>query len=92
MYHRRHRTIVLSLAAGLGALALAFSLAPAQDSPISADQFAELHRLIKPQPGESPWAKIPWQTNLAAARQKAVAEDKPLFVWRAGGGEVLGRV
>ena len=55
------------------------------------DQFERLHKLIKPQPGESKWATIPWLTNLAEARRKAAAEDKPLFVWRAGGGEVLGR-
>jgi hypothetical protein len=58
---------------------------------IPADQFARLHALVKPQPGESRWATIPWLTNLPEARRRAVAEDRPLFVWRAGGGEVLGR-
>jgi hypothetical protein len=64
--------------------------APAE-ATIPAEQFERLHALLKPQPGESKWAQIPWLTDLAAARRKAVAEDKPLFVWRAGGGEVLGR-
>ena len=58
---------------------------------ITADQFSSLHTLIIPQPSESKWTTIPWLTSLPEARAKAVAEDKPLFVWRAGGGEVLGR-
>ena len=52
---------------------------------------AALTRLIKPQPGESKWAAIPWLTNLRDARERAVREDKPLFLWRAGGGDTLGR-
>lgn len=48
--------------------------------------------LIKPQANDSPWARIPWLTNLDEARKRAVAEDKPLLVWRAGGGAILGRV
>jgi hypothetical protein len=59
--------------------------------PIPADEFARLHRLIQPQAGESRWATIPWLTDLREARRRSAAEDRPLFVWRAGGGEVLGR-
>ena len=59
--------------------------------PITPDQLIPLQKLIRPQPGESKWATIPWLTDLQEARRKAAAEDKPLFVWRAGGGEVLGR-
>jgi hypothetical protein len=58
---------------------------------ISANDFEALHRLIKPQAGEAKWAEIPWLTNLQEARRRAVAEDKPLLLWRAGGGDVLGR-
>lgn len=54
--------------------------------------FQRFHDLIKPQELDSPWARIPWLTNLDQARRRAVAEDKPLFLWRAGGGGVLGRV
>jgi hypothetical protein len=61
------------------------------DPKISADRFDRLHRLIKPQAGESKWARIPWLTNLQEARKRAAAEDKPLLLWRAGGGDVLGR-
>ena len=56
------------------------------------DGVHELHRMIRPQPGEAKWAAIPWETNLQAARERAAREDKPLFLWRAGGGDVLGRV
>ena len=52
---------------------------------------AKLMPLIKPQPGESKWAAIPWLTNLKEARDRAVAQDKPIFLWRAGGGDTLGR-
>jgi hypothetical protein len=58
---------------------------------ISVQQFESLHRVIKPQPGESKWATIPWRIDLLEARRQAVADDKPLFVWRSGGGEALGR-
>jgi len=54
-------------------------------------RLAAIHRLIRPQPGESAWAAVPWTTDLAEARRRAAAEDKPIFVWRAGGGGVLGR-
>ncbi len=29
--------------------------------------------------------------TLQDARERAVKEDKPLFLWRSGGGDVLGR-
>jgi hypothetical protein len=58
---------------------------------ITPDTFDRLHALILPQEGEAKWATIPWLTSLAEARERAVKEDRPLFVWRAGGGEVLGR-
>ena len=57
----------------------------------SQEDAAALARLIKPQAGESRWAAIPWLTNLKEARERAVREDKPLFLWRAGGGDTLGR-
>jgi hypothetical protein len=58
---------------------------------LSAQEVLALRSLIKPQKDEAKWAAVPWRTNLAEARQEAARTDKPLFVWRAGGGEVLGR-
>jgi hypothetical protein len=51
----------------------------------SAEQFEHYHQLIRPQPGESPWMRIPWMTSLWEARQKAAAMGKPLLIWGAGG-------
>jgi hypothetical protein len=61
------------------------------DEILTAESFARLHALIKPQMGESQWARISWLTNLDEARRRSVAEDKPIILWRAGGGDVLGR-
>jgi hypothetical protein len=63
--------------------------APAE--PPAAPPFAALQRLIRPQPDESKWARVAWLTNLQEARRRAVAQDRPLFLWRSGGGDVLGR-
>jgi hypothetical protein len=89
-FSRRRSLVAIPFLAVFGT-----SLSLALDRPdqglLTAEQFAGLHALIKPQPGESKWAEIPWLTNLPEARKRSAAEDKPLFVWRAGGGEVLGR-
>jgi hypothetical protein len=78
------------VALAAGALAAPPKVVPGQPAPGSA-RFDELVRLIKPLAGEAKWAAVPWETSLARARERAVREDKPLFVWRAGGGDVLGR-
>jgi len=55
---------------------------------------AELDRLltvIKPQAGESPWREISWLTDVTEARQRAIAEDKPLVIFTAADGSPLGR-
>jgi hypothetical protein len=92
MFISKPKTITVFLAAALAAAGLR-SHAPAADSrkAISPSEFPRLHALIKPQAGEAKWAKIPWMTNLSEARRRAVAEDKPLLLWRSGGGDVLGR-
>jgi hypothetical protein len=46
---------------------------------LPADQFAKLHAAMSPR-GER-WTEIPWETDLAAARQKAIRERKPLLMW-----------
>jgi hypothetical protein len=76
--------------AGVAAI-WAVTVSVARADPIPPAQFEYLHRLIKPQADESKWAKVPWLTSLDEARQRAVAQDKPLLLWRAGGGDVLGR-
>jgi hypothetical protein len=91
MNHQRRTTMSRRLLYALPLL-LAWPAAPARAGErLTPETFGRLHRLIKPQPGESKWARVPWLTNLAEARKKAVAQDKPLLVWRSGGGDVLGR-
>jgi hypothetical protein len=55
------------------------------------EEFASLHKLILPGANDSQWMSVSWQpaTNLWAARQKAAAEGKPLFLWYMAG-EPLG--
>jgi hypothetical protein len=69
----------------LGLLLLpAVALANPHDA-ISPSDFERLHKEIRPRPGESVWAEIPWLYDLHKARQKAAAEGKPLCIWRMAG-------
>jgi hypothetical protein len=66
---------------------------PASDKLVhepSPDQFEQLHKLIKPQPGEWKFSEIPWVAGVGEARQKAAREGKPLFIWYMVG-EPLGQ-
>jgi hypothetical protein len=85
----------LKVAAGMLALGLMFAATgenragdPTDTwaSRLLAARFAETHQLICPQPGESRWREVPWQTSLWTARQIAAAEGKPMFVWSGSGG------
>jgi hypothetical protein len=61
------------------------------DLPISPEQFAKLHQLIKPLPGQLAWRdEIPWLTGAQEAREKAAAEGKPLLIWIAANGQPVG--
>ena len=69
-----------------------FALLLQQEAPpIAAEEFDRLHKLIRPQPGESPWREIPWLTDIREARERAVAEDKPIVVFTAADGSPLSR-
>ena len=54
-------------------------------SPLSPEQFAVLHALVKPTPAEQKWEQIPWMTSLWEARQRAAAEGKPILLWEMDG-------
>jgi hypothetical protein len=59
---------------------------------ISKEEFERLYKLIRPLPGEYAWRDdIPWQTRFQAARAKAVAEDKPIFIMASANAFPLGR-
>lgn len=81
--------------ATLTLLILLFHLPPVRGEvgvkEIDAADFERLHAAIKPQPGESPWRDIPWLTNVTKARQKAIAEDKPIVILTAADGSPLSR-
>jgi hypothetical protein len=58
---------------------------------IDAADFDRLHKVIKPQAGESPWRDIRWYTNVTEARRAAIAEDKPIVILTAADGSPLSR-
>jgi len=53
---------------------------------ISTGEFEKLHRMFKPQAGESRWMEIDWYPSVWEARQKAAAEGKPIFLMAGSGG------
>jgi hypothetical protein len=55
-------------------------------APLPLEEFEQLHRLIKPHPGEARYREIDWYPNIWEARQKAAREGKPLFIWAGSGG------
>lgn len=71
--------VILALTAG----------AASADSPDG--DFEALRKLILPGANDSQWMNVSWlpATNIWAARQKAAAEGKPLFLWYMAG-EPLG--
>jgi hypothetical protein len=52
---------------------------------LTAESFAQLHKVILAQPDEYRWDAIPWFASLWHARKKAAAENKPLLVFRTHG-------
>lgn len=46
---------------------------------LDADTYRRLHASLRP-PVEK-WMEIPWETDLAAARERAARERKPLLMW-----------
>ena len=73
---------------GLGSWTAAVQAGPPR--PIPPEQFAALHKLIKPQPGELRFHEIPWLLSVWEVRQKAAAEGKPILVWSGAGGAPIG--
>jgi hypothetical protein len=81
---------VALLAVAVTGVGLVAAPPAAQSDPIPPDQFAALHRLIKPQPGELRFHEISWLIDVWEARKKAAAEGKPILVWSGAGGSPLG--
>ena len=71
-------------------LFVALSVRAEEPKPIPPEQFAKLHKMIKPQPGELRFQEIPWLLSTYEARKKAAEEGKPILVWSGSGGPPLG--
>ena len=85
--HTRRFVLATAVLVSFGTAAM---FAEERHSPsISPEQFAKVHKLIKPHPGESRWREISWQTSLWEARKQAAAEGKPIVVWSGSGGAPL---
>ena len=78
---RRSFTLAVLLTA-----AVAVPAAAQEPKPLPTEQVEQLHRMIKPQPGESRWMEIDWHPTVWEARQKAAAEGKPIFLMAGSGG------
>ncbi len=79
--------LILSGAAVLGS---PLALGADEPRPIPPDRFDTLHQMIKPQPGEQRFWKIPWKLSITEAREEAAKEGKPIFVWAGAGGAPIG--
>ena len=75
---------------GAVSLALAGSLGADPPQPIAADEFARLHRMIRVQPDEQRFWRIPWKLTMTEAREQAALQGKPIFVWAGAGGPPIG--
>lgn len=51
----------------------------------AAQTTAELIAVISPAKAEQAWLAIPWETDLTVARRKAVAQNRPIFLWEMDG-------
>jgi hypothetical protein len=61
---------------------------PAQErTPLRPADFDQLRQIIRPAAGEARWAKVEWMpaSDIWAARKKAAAAGKPLFLWYMAG-------
>lgn len=77
---------LIKSALALSALLATGAVHAGEPALLPAAQFANLHRMIKPQRGEARWMEIDWYPNIWEARRKAAREGKPLFVWAGSGG------
>lgn len=66
-------------------IALTLTNLHAAAPPLTAGNVDTVFAATLPTDAESAWLKIPWQTDLTAARQKAASENKPIFLWEMDG-------
>ncbi len=75
--------VILGLSFALSTVVLAEQV----DVPASIDQqtLPEWMEVIRPQPDEGDWAKIPWRTAFWEAVVEAQAAEKPILLWAMNG-------
>lgn len=59
-------------------------LCPPDPPPITAEEFKTLHGSLSPRAAAT-WEAIPWTVDLLEARDRAVREKKPIFIWAMNG-------
>ena len=59
--------------------------APASKADLTPQSFPVLWSLVRPHESEWRHLKVDWMTDVAAARKRAAAEDKPLVICYTGG-------
>jgi hypothetical protein len=84
------RTRWLPTCALAGVFLCSGPLAAEGPKSLTPESFDRLHKMIKPQPGESRFLEIPWHLSLWEARQTAAREGKPILVWAGGWGVPIG--
>ena len=65
--------------------ALALALPVAADPVRERDELLRRAAAVRPNDADFRWQQIPWLADPAEALKQARAEDRPLFVWLAGG-------
>jgi len=51
---------------------------------LTVAEFEKLHRELQP-PKDEPWLAVPWKLSLLDARDLAVEQKKPIFLWSMDG-------
>jgi hypothetical protein len=82
------RKNIATLASLIGLFALQASAdtsRPPSKLDLTPATFPKLHALIRPQENEWRHLRVNWLTDVAAARKRAAAEDKPIVICYTGG-------
>ncbi|MGC6458525.1 MAG: hypothetical protein ACON4R_09135 [Akkermansiaceae bacterium] len=86
---KTHQYILL-----FGVWIVSIGLVQSEEDPIKGpahDELDHLLSIVKPNPDERSWRKVNWITNVTEARQRGVAEDKPIIIFTAADGSPIGR-
>lgn len=75
-----------SIVTAMALVVLTNSLGAQEAKSLPGVPFDKLHRMVKPQPGESRWMEIDWHPSVWEARLRAAAEGKPIFLLAGSGG------